>query len=131
VAREGYHVEVRGYAELAEGTRMLAENILRGSRESFGRAADAAAQVLRGRLHVDTGATLASVQARPGDAGALVAMGEGVEYAEFQEYGGRGWPHSSEGNFLYPSAMSVEPVLIAQAEKTATQEIGATRWPRP
>jgi len=128
---DGFSVEVRGYPELAAGTVELADHILKSSRDSFHRVADQAANVTRGRLHRDTGATAASVVTRQTEAGASVGYGDGVPYAHYEEYGGRGWPHTSDGNFLYPSVKSVEPLLITTAADTAQKEIGAMRWPSP
>ena len=122
-------VEVRGYPELAAGTLELAHNIEQASRASFQTVADHAAQATRGRLHHRTGRTAASVVATQTDDGATVGMGDGVPYAQYEEYGGRGWPHTPTGNFLYPSAMSMAPLLDAVAAKTAEQEIGEMSWP--
>lgn len=124
-------VEVRGYAELAAGTVELASHIEDASRDAFATVADHAAGVTRGRLHHRTGRTAASVQVERRNDGASVSMGDGVPYAQYEEYGGRGFPHSATGNFLYPSAMSVEPLLAATAERTAEREIGAMSWPSP
>ena len=124
-------VEIRGFAELSAGSAQLADNIERAARGAFETVADEAAALTRGRVHRDTGATAASVRARPADAGAIVSMGEGVPYAIYEEYGGRGFPHNPQGNYLYPSAMSAEPLLIAQGERAAENEIGAMNWPSP
>ena len=58
-------------------------------------------------------------------------MGEGVPYAQFVEYGGRGHPHSAQGNYLYPAAMDAEPALVAAGEDAAETEIGSMSWPTP
>jgi len=128
---EGFSVEVKGFPELAAGTLELASHIDKGSREAFGRVADHVAATTRGRLHRDTGATVASVVTRQLPSGATVGYGDGVPYAQFQEYGGRGFPHSSDGNFLYPSVRDAEPQLQRAAEDTANQQIGSMRWPTP
>jgi len=128
---EGYSVDVRGFPELAAGTSQLAHNIDQGASENFRTVADHAATLTRGVLHRDTGRTAGSVFTRSRPQGAVIGMGEGVEYAQYEEYGGRGFPHSATGNFLYPSAMSVEPLLVAAAGKTAEQQIGAMHWPNP
>lgn len=129
--REGISVEIRGIAELIAGTGQLATNIERGAGVEFLGVADAAARATRGRLHQDTGATAESVLAQREGTGASVSMGEGVPYAVYEEYGGRGWPHSPQGNFLYPSVADAEPVLIAAGERLAEREIGAMHWPSP
>ena len=129
---DGISVEVRGVAELVAGSAQLAENIEKGAKDAFLGVADQAASMTRGRLHVDTGATAASVTARQQGTGALVSMGDGVPYAQYEEYGGRGWPHSATGNFLYPAAYEdAQPLLIATATRTVENEIGDMNWPSP
>lgn len=128
---DGYSVEVKGFPQLAAGTAELADKIAKGSRESFGRVADQVASATRGRLHRDTGATVASVRTRQLADGATVGYGEGVPYAQYQEYGGRGFPHSSDGNFLGASVRDAPAQLQHAAEQTADHEIGAMRWPTP
>lgn len=125
-------VTVRGFAELKAGTVILAGHIEDGAGREFLGVAEQAANLTRGSLHKRTGQTAASVDARAGGKGTdLVSMGDGVAYAQYEEYGGRGWPSSPTGNFLYPAAHSMEPVLIAAAERVARREIGAMSWPTP
>jgi hypothetical protein len=124
-------IEVLGFAELEAGTRKLAGNIEDRAGKEFLGVADQAAAKVRGSVHHRTGATAASVMTDESHGQALVGMGDGVAYAQFEEYGGRGWPHSATGNFLYPAAMTMEPPLIAAAEKAASREIGAMSWPSP
>lgn len=128
---DGVTVEVRGVAELQAGTVTLADHIGKASRDSFRTVAEQAANQIRGRLHRDTGATVGSVTVSALALGAALHMGDGVPYAQYEEYGGRGWPHSSTGNFLYPAAMGAEPQLVQAADKTASEQIGAMRWPSP
>lgn len=129
---EGITVEVHGVAELIAGTEQLATNIERGAGQEFLGVADAAANSTRGRLHHRTGATAESVIAQREESGASVGMGGGAAfYAVYEEYGGRGWPHSPQGNFLYPSVQETEPVLIHAAERLAEREIGSMHWPNP
>jgi hypothetical protein len=124
-------VEVHGYAELAAGIAILASHIEDAAGKEFLGVADQAAAKTRGSLHRRTGRTAGSVEASEAHGGALVRMGDGVPYAQFEEYGGRGWPHSPTGNFLYPAAMTMEPLLVAAAERTADREIGQMHWPSP
>jgi hypothetical protein len=129
---DGVSVEVRGVAELVAGSKQLADKIAAGAGDAFLGVADQAAQITRGRLHVDTGATAASVYAERSREGARVGMGDGVPYAQYEEYGGRGWPHSVTGNFLYPSAYTDgRPLVIAAAERDAEKQIGEMNWPTP
>jgi hypothetical protein len=128
---EGISVEVRGYPELEAGISILAGRIQEAAPKTFLGVADQAAAKTRANVHRLTGATAASVRGEHEKGGALVRMGDGVPYAQYEEYGGRGWPHSATGNFLYPAAHSVEPLLVATADKTAEQTIGAMSWPSP
>jgi Bacteriophage HK97-gp10, putative tail-component len=126
-----YRVEIRGADELAAGTRKLAGNIEQAARDEFTSVADQVASQVRGRLPKRSGRLAGSVRGQPIADGGSVTMGEGVRYAEFVEYGGRGHPHSATGNYLYPTAMAAEPLLVAAGEKVAVQEIGAMHWPTP
>jgi Bacteriophage HK97-gp10, putative tail-component len=122
-------VQVRGFAELAAGTRILAGHIDHAVPAAFLGVADQVA----GQVNVPrrTGALAASVEGRETGDGASVLMGDGVPYAQFVEYGGRGHPHSPQGNYLYPAAIEAEALLVTAGEKVAEQEIGRMRWPTP
>jgi Bacteriophage HK97-gp10, putative tail-component len=124
-------IEVRGTAELYAGSLKLADNIAESADDAFLHVADQVAVMVRGRVPRDTGLLAGSVLGEGRDHGALVQMGEGVPYAQYVEYGGRGFPHSPTGNFLYPAAMSAEPLLVATAERTAASEIARMSWPSP
>ncbi len=129
---DGIEVRVRGAAELAADTAKLATNIDRGAGLAFLGVAEDAASRTRSSLHVDTGATVGSVISARTSEGAMVSMGDGVPYATYEEYGGRGWPHSPTGNFLYPAAVeNSEPLLVAAGERAAEREIGAMTWSTP
>jgi Bacteriophage HK97-gp10, putative tail-component len=124
-------VEIRGADELAAGTRQLAENIDQAARSEFVKVADQVAGQVAARVPKDTGRLAGSARGQPYGEGASVTMGEGVPYAQYVEYGGRGHPHSATGNYLYPAAMDAEPLLVAAAEKAATNEIARFPWPSP
>ena len=128
---DGISVKVLGVGELIAGTAELADNIERGAGPAFIKVADEAAARARASVHIDTGATAASIVTRGRDSGALVAMGEGVPYAQYEEYGGRGWPQSPTGNFLYPAVEETVPSLGVAAEQLADKEIGEMHWPSP
>jgi hypothetical protein len=131
VAQEGISVEVLGVSELIAGTAQLADNIERGAGPAFLGVADEAAARARSSVHIDTGATAASILTRGEGKGALVSMGDGVPYASYEEYGGRGWPHTGTGNFLYPAVEATLPSLDNAAEQLAAKEIGDMSWPSP
>jgi Bacteriophage HK97-gp10, putative tail-component len=124
-------MEVHGLAELAAGVRKLAGNIEQAVPPAFERVADHAAGTVQGRLPRRTGRLAATVHADQTSDGATLSMGEGVRYAQFVEYGGRGHPHSSQGNYLYPAAQAAEPLLVQAGERVVTNEIGAMTWPSP
>lgn len=122
---------MEGFAELFAGTLTLAHRIDDEAGKEFLGVADQAAAKVRGSLHRRTGRTAASVTTQERGGNALVGMGDGVPYAQYEEYGGRGWPHNPTGNFLYPAAMDSEPLLVVAGEKAARREIGAMNWPSP
>jgi X-X-X-Leu-X-X-Gly heptad repeat protein len=122
-------VEVHGIEELAAGTKQLADNIEQAADDAFGRVTDQTAGRVRGSVPRLTGQLAASVTS--GHNPASVSMGDGVPYARFVEYGGRGHPHSPEGNYLYPAAMAARPLIEQAGEQAAETEIGQMRWPTP
>jgi Bacteriophage HK97-gp10, putative tail-component len=131
VSQPEIEVRIRGVDELAAGTRQLAGNIDEAARGEFLNVADQVAGQVSGSVPRRSGRLAGSVHATAAGEGASVSMGEGVRYAEFVEYGGRGHPHSATGNYLYPTAMAAEPLLVAAGVKVAVQEIGAMQWPTP
>ncbi|HEY7037157.1 MAG TPA: HK97 gp10 family phage protein [Thermomicrobiales bacterium] len=128
---DGVEVRVEGVAELAEGTRILAGRIDKTATSEFGKVADRTAGHIRSSLPHRTGRLAASVLSRNQGDGAIVAMGDGVAYAQYVEFGGRGFPHSPTGNFLYPAAMDAEPLLVAAGTQAAERAIEGMQWPSP
>ena len=126
---EKTRVEIVGWDELAAGTRQLVKNLEQRVPGEFGRVANQVASTVKGRVPKRTGALAASVTGSAYGETAFVEMG--TEYARYVEYGGRGHPRSSQGNYLYPAAQEAEPALIAAGERAAEQAIGATSWPNP
>jgi Bacteriophage HK97-gp10, putative tail-component len=124
-------IEVKGYDELAAGSRELFKRVDEHAKREFQRIADESANRVRSRVPRRSGRLASSVGAGLRDGAAFVQMGEGVPYASYVEYGGRGHPHSPQGNYLYPSAMQAEPELIRAALAAAESEIGGMRWPSP
>jgi hypothetical protein len=126
---DSIEITVKGFAELATGTKILAGKIAKQTPVAFlGVADEVAGQV---DVPVLTGRLAGSVRGRKRGDGALVEMGEGIPYAQFVEYGGRGHPHSPQGNYLYPVAIEAEALLVAAGEEVAETEIGRMRWPTP
>lgn len=120
-------VEIKGVDELEAGIHDLAGGIAKKVPKAFEKvAAQAAPKVEVPRR---TGRLAGSVKAAPAPAGASLSMGAGVPYARFVEYGGRGFPHSAQGNYLYPAAHDAEPELVQAGERVAHDEIGAVNWP--
>lgn len=128
---DGVEVRIRGMDELAAATKELARNVGPASAREFGRVADAVAADVAGSVPKRTGRLASSVTARRLGDGASVSMGDGVRYAEYVEYGGRGHRQSAQGNYLYPAAMDAEPALLAAGARAADDAIGATHWPHP
>jgi len=124
-------VEVHGWPELAAGSRVLFRRIEDTADEAFRDVASDVSRQVAGNVPKLTGKLAGSVEAASEGGAALVRMGDGVPYAGFVEYGGRGHPHSPQGNFLYPAAMDATPQLVRAGEEAAEREIGAMRWPTP
>jgi phage gpG-like protein len=125
------NVKIRGVSELAAGIRKLAGKIDRGSRDDFERVANDVASQVQGTVPRRTGRLAGSVMAQSTGDGASVSMGAGVPYATYVEYGGRGHPHSSQGNYLYPAAMDAGPQLEEAGQEAAQSEIRTMSWPSP
>jgi phage gpG-like protein len=123
--------EILGADELSAGMRTLAGKIEDAAPKAFQAVANDVAGTVAGRVPKLTGALAASVTPGVQGEAAVVQMGDGVPYARFVEYGGRGHPHSAQGNYLYPAAQDAEPLLIAAGIKAANDEIGGMRWPSP
>jgi phage gpG-like protein len=125
------NVRIRGVSELAAGIRRLAGRIDRGSRDDFESVANQVAAQVQGTVPHRTGRLAGSVMAQSTSNGASVSMGAGVPYAQYVEYGGRGHPHSSQGNYLYPAAMDAGPQLEEAGQQAAQSEIRSMSWPSP
>lgn len=129
---DGVNVEVRGFAELAAGSRTLARRIAEAAPERFGGVADEVAGRVRGTVPKRTGRLASSVDSRQQGDTAIVSMGDGVPYGQFVEFGGRGHPHSPTGNYLYPAAYEdAAPLLEDAGEQAANDEIARMHWPSP
>ena len=124
-------VNVLGYPELRAGSRDCFERIDEKAPDAFEDVAARVASQVSRRVPRLTGRVARSVNAEGERGGALVQMGEGIRYAQFVEYGGRGHPHSPQGTYLYPTAIEAEPLLAAAAEQVADREIARTHWKTP
>lgn len=124
-------VEVRGFDELAAGTAKLARNIQQASSTAFAEVAERVAEQVAARVPRLTGTLAQSVEGGPRPDGGIVEMGDGVPYARFVEFGGRGHPHSTTGNYLYPTAIAAGELLERAAVEVANDEIGEMHWPSP
>jgi Bacteriophage HK97-gp10, putative tail-component len=128
---EQVEIRVRGVDELAAGMHTLAGRIDDAAPRELKAAADQTAGRVQASLPRRTGRLAASVSSDTISRGASVSMGDGVPYARYVEFGGRGFPHSVSGNYLYPAAQAAEPLVVAAAERAANREIGAMDWPSP
>ncbi|HKE76624.1 MAG TPA: HK97 gp10 family phage protein [Acidimicrobiales bacterium] len=118
-------------AELAAGMKMLEGRIDRRAPEEFAHVAQDVAGDVRSTVPRLTGRLAGTVSVDRSRDGASITMGNGVPYAQFVEYGGRGHPRSAQGNYLYPAAMDAGPRLQDAGEQAARREIGAMSWPSP
>ena len=124
-------VRVLGVDELVAGARNVNRTIEREAPEAFERVGQDVARAVQQQVPRLTGRLANSVRADPTQDGVGVVMGDGVPYAVFVEYGGRGFPHSPTGNFLYPTAMQAGPELERAGLQVAEQAIEGTTWPNP
>ena len=119
--------EEAAMADLRRWADQLGPAIDKDSRAFAGRVASK----VSGRVPVLTGALAASVDIEdtPGDDGAGVSIGEGLEYAGWIEFGGsRGRAYIPEGRYLYPTALAAEGDFRQLAEHTATDTVARYPW---
>jgi bacteriophage HK97-gp10 putative tail-component len=128
---ERSEVRVLGYDELARGSKELAGKIDDAASRAIARVAEETGGRLSGELPRRTGHLAGTVSARPARGAASLSYGEGVPYARFVEYGGRGHPHAAQGNYLYPAAEESRPFAERAALEAAESEIGRMQWPKP
>ncbi|MBO0743672.1 MAG: HK97 gp10 family phage protein [Candidatus Dormibacteraeota bacterium] len=125
-------VQVHGLTELNRGARRLFDNIDQGAGAAFGSVADQVATMVRGRVPRLTGRLASSVVSDQADDAAQVAMGDGVPYAGWIEFGGtRGRPYIDQGRYLYPTAQAAAPLLARAGETVARDKIRSMAWPTP
>ena len=80
----------------------------------------------RSSLPRHTGRLASSAHVQTTQDGATAAMS--APYARFVEFGGRGHPHSSTGNYMGAAARGLEPQLAPAAATAAEQSIGRFPW---
>ena len=124
-------VKVLGVDELVAGSKNVERTIERDAPDAFARVGQDVARAVQQQVPRLTGRLASSVRADPTQDGVGVVMGDGVPYAVFVEYGGRGFPHSSTGNYLYPTAMQAGPELEQAGLRVANDAIEGTTWPNP
>lgn len=130
MASKNVKVEVRGFDELAAGTKTLARHIAEAAPDAFRGVAADVAGVVSSSVPRRTGLLGGSVFSDVRGEAAVVGYGE-VPYARFVEFGGRGHPATPEGNYLYPSARDAIPLLVEAGTKAARDEIASMNWPSP
>ncbi|HKY66049.1 MAG TPA: hypothetical protein VJM49_06750 [Acidimicrobiales bacterium] len=88
---------------------------------------------VRGEVPVLTGTLAASVETVALDeAGVGVAIGDGVPYAGWIEFGGsRGREYIAEGRYLYPTALEAEDEFVTLASDTADDTARSFPWSTP
>jgi hypothetical protein len=100
-------------------------------RESPSFAADVADRV-QGEVPVLTGTLASSVEVIEVHDGAGIAMGDGVPYAGWIEFGGsRGRPFIAEGRYLYPTALEAEAEFGELAAEAADDSVRRFAWSTP
>lgn len=129
---DGTEIKVKGYDELARGSRTLADHIQAAAPDRFGLVAEQVAAAVSGSVPHVSGTLAGSVVVGQAEGGATVGIGEGVPYAGWIEFGGtRGRPYVAQGRYLFPTAQQAEAELVQAAEALADDEIGGMRWPTP
>jgi hypothetical protein len=124
-------IKVRGWDELADGTKQLASNIDAETQTQFRAAADVTASRVRGGVPVVSGAMAASVGVEPGPPVGVGYTG-GVAYAGWVDFGGgHGRPYLAGGRYLFPAIQDAEPLVVAAAELATKNEVQEMRWPTP
>lgn len=94
--------------------------------------AERVAETVRSRVPVLTGQLAGSVEVDPAGDGVDVAMGGGLAYAGWIEFGGsRGRPLIPEGRYLYPSALDAQDEFIVAAAEVADDTVGGFPWSTP
>lgn len=117
-------VEFEGVDELLAGMQRVERGVSDDAPKEFEHVASQVADQVRGRLPRRTGALAGSVEIDRDTGGAGVGMGSGVPYAQFVEYGGRGFPHNPQGNYLTPAAMDATSALVRAGESVVKKKIG-------
>lgn len=131
MAAKPVEIKVHGGTELITGSKRLVKQIDDAARRRFLSVADDAAQQVHAKVPRVTGRLAGSVSIQPTDRSALLRMGQGVPYAGWIEFGGsRGRPFVKRGRYLYPTALSTQPMAVQAATYAADESIGGFSWPR-
>lgn len=90
------------------------------------------ADTVRARVPHLTGQLAGSVTVDDTGDGVAVAIGDGVPYAGWIEYGGtRGRPYMSSGRYLWPTATDAADDFYDLAADAAADSVGDFRWSTP
>lgn len=109
-------------ADLHRWAERLGQDVVPALADHAGRVVDRTKSSLPRR----TGRLAGSVAVRQAaDAAAAVMT---APYASFVEYGGRGFPPSTTGNYLGAAARGLEPQLGQAAAAAAERSIGGYPW---
>src|SRR5262245_11428433 len=126
-------VQIKGTAQLAAGMRKLSANIVRAAHRDAAMASahEAAAQV-RSQVPRLTGRLAASASATSRGQAAQVALGAGLPYARWIEYGGsRGRARGAGGRYVLPTARRQESPFRERGVTATNKEIRSMSWPTP
>ena len=124
-------IKVRGWPELAAGTKQLSRNIEAETQQRYKAVADITASRVRGGVPAVSGAMRGSVGVEPGPPVGVGYLG-GVPYAGWVDFGGgHGRPYLAGGRYLFPTVKQAEPLVVAAAQLAANHEVQEMRWPTP
>ena len=124
--------EIRGIPELKRGSRTLVDHIDTAADKAFLSTADQVATIIGRKQPVLTGRLAASATADGVDHGASVAIGDGLPYAGWIEFGGtRGRAYVPMGRTVYPTAEASKGLFKRAGDQVARAQIGTMVWPKP
>jgi hypothetical protein len=128
-------VELVGGAAAMADLRRWADQVAPAVARAAGPFAERVADTVRSRVPHLTGQLAGSVEAGDDDEGgpgSIVALGGGVPYAGWIEFGGsRGRPYVPEGRYLYPTALEARDEYATLAADTAADTVGRFPWSTP
>lgn len=129
----GGDIEFKGLAEAHRDMARWAEQLGPAVVAEGQTLAETVASQVQSKVPVLTGTLAASVETVELEAAEFgVAMGDGLDYAAWIEFGGsRGRELIPEGRYLYPTALDAEPQFQQLASDTAEDTVRRFPWSTP